>query len=418
MNQKQMAISPTYQQGSLPNGEKSLAWIKKALLSVLEGASTGHLILRENGIRIAEFGQPGDALQAEINVIDSRCYTKALIGGDAAAGEAFVDGWWTTPDITMVTRFFSRNLDMMDAWGARFGWLLKPISWYRLLKRSNTKRQAKRNILAHYDLGNDLYATFLDTHKQYSSGLFLSGSDTLEQAQVNKMQRLCDQLNLSSADHLVEIGTGWGGLAIFAAKNYGCKVTTTTISKEQYDYAQKAINAEDLCDKIELLNQDYRELDGQYDKLVSVEMIEAVGRKFLPGYFAKLNHLVKPGGLVMLQAITIADQRFDEYSKCEDFIQKHIFPGGFLPSLSYMNKMLTDNTNLIVRDVHDMGIDYARTLNQWRRNFLVNTELLESMGYSDQFRRLWEYYLGYCEGGFLERRISTVQLLASKSPHY
>ena len=290
-----MAIHPEAQQVAVSSGEKPMAWIKKTLINILHEASAGHLILREKCIVIAEFGQPGDALQAEINILDSRCFTKALIGGDAAAGEAFVDGWWTTPDITKVTRFFSRSLDMLDAWESRFGWMLKPASWYRLVKRINTKKQAKRNILAHYDLGNDLYATFLDTHKQYSSGLYLTDTDSLEQAQVNKMRRICDQLKLTSKDHLIETGTGWGGLAIFAAKNYGCQVTTTTISNEQHSYVQNVIKTEQLEDSVILLNQDYRELDGQYDKLVSVEMIEAVGKSSFQVIFPSLTNWLNRG---------------------------------------------------------------------------------------------------------------------------
>jgi len=295
---------------------------------------------------------------------------------------------------------------------------LKPLTWLRTVRRANSRKQAKRNILAHYDLGNRLYRTFLDTHMQYSSAIYRAGDDTLEQAQINKMQRICEQLRLTEQDHLVEIGTGWGGLAIFAAKNFGCRVTTTTISDEQYQHCQQRIIEEGLDDRITLLNKDYRELTGQYDKLVSVEMIEAVGRKYLPGYFAKANELLKPGGLAMIQAITIADQRFDVYSRTEDFIQKHIFPGGFLPSLQLMSELLANKTELIIRDIHDIGLDYAKTLKDWRENFVARTQELEESGYGEQFRRLWEYYLGYCEGGFLERRISAVQLLTSKLPHY
>lgn len=418
MNQKPLTIYPTFKSQSTVSDSQTAQWIKKGLLQVLSKATSGNLILKERGIVIAEFGNPNDPLSAEIDIFDSRCYSRALLGGNAAAGEAYVDGWWTTPDITSVTRFFSRNLHMMDAWGARFGWFLKPLSWFRALSRGNSRKQAKRNILAHYDLGNRLYGTFLDSNMQYSSALFQGENETLEQAQWNKMQRLCEQLKLSENDHLLEIGTGWGGLAMFAAGNYGCRVTTTTISDEQYQYTKERIKEAGLKDRIKLLDNDYRELSGQYDKLVSVEMIEAVGRKYLPGYFERLNELLKPGGLAMIQAITIADQRFEVYSHTEDFIQKHIFPGGFLPSLKLMSQLIADKTDLVIRDVHDMGIDYARTLLAWRENFTAKSAELEAKGYGDQFQRLWEYYLGYCEGGFLERRISTVQLLTSKAPHF
>ncbi|MEZ5491934.1 MAG: cyclopropane-fatty-acyl-phospholipid synthase family protein [Gammaproteobacteria bacterium] len=416
MNQKPISLSPTLKQQTATQGY-SAEWIKNGLLQVLSKASCGHLLLREQGRVIAEFGNPGDPLQAEIDVLDSRVYRRALLGGNAAAGEAYVDGWWTTPDIAQVTRFFSRNLQMMDAWSARFGWFMKPLAWFRALKRANSRSQAKRNILAHYDLGNRLYQTFLDPHMQYSSGIYSKETADLEQAQIAKMQRICDQLKLTQDDHLVEIGSGWGGLALFAASRYGCRVTTTTISDEQYEYASDRIREAGLESKINLLNKDYRELEGQFDKLVSVEMIEAVGRRYLPGYFETVNRLLKPGGLAMVQAITIADQRFDVYSRTEDFIQKHIFPGGFLPSLQLMSQLMAEKTDLVIRDVHDIGLDYARTLRDWRDRFMARAPELESLGYGTQFQRLWEYYLGYCEGGFLERRISTVQLLASKAPH-
>lgn len=418
MNQKPLTVYPSIKVRPLVRDEPAGNWLKEGLLQVLGKSTTGHLIIREHGELLAEFGNPGDSIKAEINVVDSRVYKRALLGGNAAAGEAYVDGWWTTPDITQVTRFFSRNLHMMDAWSARFGWLLKPLILFRAVTRANSRSQAKKNILAHYDLGNRLYSTFLDTNMQYSSAIYKEETDTLEQAQLHKMQRICEKLRLTPEDHLVEIGTGWGGLAIYAARHFGCRVTTTTISDEQYRYVQSRIEESGLQDRITLLDRDYRDLDGQYDKLVSVEMIEAVGKKYLPGYFSRLDHLLKPGGLAMLQAITIADQRYQVYSRTEDFIQKHIFPGGFLPSLQLISQLLAETTELIIRDVHDIGLDYARTLNDWRTRFLDSAQQLEELGYDEKFRRLWEYYLGYCEGGFLERRISTVQLLVSKTPHY
>lgn len=396
---------------------KSVAVIRQLLIKLLGKAQHGHFLLKEKGRVIAEVGRRNDTLQAEVDILDTRAYWRALTGGDTGAGEAFVAGWWTSPDITEVTRFFARNLDMMDEWGKRFGWALKPASLLRLLARANTHHQAKKNILAHYDLGNDLYSAFLDPRMQYSSALYRNEDDSLEQAQINKLTRICEQLRLGPDDHLLEVGTGWGGLAIFAAKNYGCKVTTTTISDAQLSYARERVVREGLSERIELLDKDYRLLTGQYDKIVSVEMIEAVGEKFLPGYFQKLNSLLKPGGLLMIQAITIADQRLKSYRRSEDFIQKHVFPGGFLPSLELMTGLISRHTQLIVRDIHDMGLDYARTLADWKSNFIARSEDLQAMGYDDRFRNLWIYYLGYCEGGFLERRISALQLLASKAPH-
>jgi len=415
MSQKEWTITDNNREEQ--KTPKTVEILRSVLIQVLSHASEGHFLLREKGRIIAEVGDRDSGLKAEVNILDTRAYGRALLGGNTAAGEAFVDGWWTSPDITQVTRFFSRNLSMMDYWDSRFGWLLKPFSLFRLLNRANTKKQAKKNILAHYDLGNDLYQTFLDTRMQYSSAIYGSAEDSLEQAQANKLKRICEQLQLKDSDHLLEVGSGWGGLAIFAAKNYGCQVTTTTISDEQFRYAQEEIEREGLSNRINLLSKDYRLLDGQYDKIVSVEMIEAVGKKYLPGYFQKLNDLLKPSGLLMLQAITIADQRFKAYSRGEDFIQKHIFPGGFLPSLNLVSKLVADSTDLVVRDILDIGLDYAQTLAHWHENFKDNREFLHNQGYDDRFYNLWSYYLGYCEGGFRERRISAAQILASKAPH-
>jgi len=415
MSQKNLAIDDEGTRAY--KGSKKVALLRALLLKVLSKASEGHFVLKENGNIIAEVGSPSADLQAEADVLDQRAYERALLGGNTAAGEAYVDGWWTSPDITQVTRFFSRNLSMMDYWDSRFGWLLKPFKTMRYLRRLNSKRQAKKNILAHYDLGDELYQTFLDPKMQYSSAIFDEEGNSLEEAQVNKLTRICDQLKLREDDHLLEVGSGWGGLAIFAAENYGCQVTTTTISDNQYRYAKNKIDAAGLSNKINLLSDDYRLLQGKFEKVVSVEMIEAVGKKYLSGYFQKLNDLLKPGGLLMLQAITIADQRLKSYSSNEDFIQKHIFPGGFLPSVYLISKILADSTELVMRDFRDIGLDYSKTLSHWHKNLLEKKETLSQLGYDDQFYNLWTYYLGYCEGGFLERRISASQMLMSKAPH-
>ena len=415
MSQKNLAIDDEGTRAY--KGSKKIALLRALLLKVLSKASEGHFVLKENGTIIAEVGSPSADLQAEADVLDQRAYERALLGGNTAAGEAYVDGWWTSPDITQVTRFFSRNLSMMDYWDSRFGWLLKPFKTMRYLRRLNSKRQAKKNILAHYDLGDELYQTFLDPKMQYSSAIFDEEGNSLEEAQVNKLTRICDQLKLREDDHLLEVGSGWGGLAIFAAENYGCQVTTTTISDNQYRYAKNKIDAAGLSNKINLLSDDYRLLQGKFEKVVSVEMIEAVGKKYLSGYFQKLNDLLKPGGLLMLQAITIADQRLKSYSSNEDFIQKHIFPGGFLPSVYLISKILADSTELVMRDFRDIGLDYSKTLSHWHKNLLEKKDALNQLGYDDQFYNLWTYYLGYCEGGFLERRISASQMLMSKAPH-
>lgn len=248
----------------------------------------------------------------------------------------------------------------------------------------------------------------------YSAAIYPDVNTSLAEAQQHKLKSICDKLQLTANDHLLEIGTGWGGLAVYAAKNYGCRVTTTTISEEQFSYAQDWVKREGLEDQIKLLKKDYRLLEGRYDKLVSIEMIEAVGKEYMANFFTKCSSLLKQTGLMVIQAITIDDRRYESYSKGVDFIQKHIFPGGFLPSQLVMNKTLKEHTDMMIRDLHDIGLDYARTLNDWYIAFQQSREALLKDGYDDRFARMWQYYLNYCEGGFLERTISTVQLIISK----
>ena len=392
-------------------------FLREMMLRVLRRAGEGRFILREEGVTVAAIGARGHALRAEVDVRDTRVYARVLLGGDIAAAEAYMDGWWTSPDLAAVTRFFARNLAMTDAWGRRFGWLFKPASLLRLGARRNSRQQARRNIRRHYDLEVDFYRGFLDRRMQYSSAIFSQPGEALAEAQLHKLNRICELLELRPDDHLLEVGCGWGGLAIHAAKHWGSKVTAVTNSCAQFDFARERILREGLNNRVEVVNRDYRQLEGSYDKLVSVEMIEAVGRSYLDTYFRKLNELLKPGGRLMLQAITIADQRYAEYSRNEDFIRKHVFPGGFLPSLNVICESMARKTDLVMRDLLDIGVDYADTLARWRESFLENLEALRESGYPAEFLRLWDYYFAYCEGGFRERRISAVQLLASKAPH-
>ena len=389
---------------------------KRIFVTALEQLTCGHLMLKEDGQLLASFGDVESSLVAEIDVIDQRFYRRALAGG-TAVGEAFVDHYWITPDVTRVVQLFARNLHVLDAWEARLGFITLPLAKLGEFRRRNTIKTAKNNILSHYDLGNDLYEKFLDERMQYSSALFETENgnlnDSLEVAQENKLRRICEQLELSTDDHLLEIGSGWGGLAMFAAKEYGCRVTTTTISDAQFSYAQQRIEKNGLQDKITLLNQDYRALTGQYSKLVSVEMIEAVGQQYLPTFFNQIEERLAPGSKMLLQAITIADQRYKRYAGRTDFIRKHIFPGGFLPSLSLLSTQIAEHTSMVIRDVHDMGLDYAQTLSEWRQRLLTHRDVLRQT-YDDRFFRLWLYYFGYCEAGFKERHISTVQILAEK----
>lgn len=374
----------------------------------------GHLIIREQGDVIAKCGNSHSELVAEVNVLSPSAYKHLLLGGSVAAGESFTNGLWTSPELTNVIRLFARNLPTLDRWEARLKWLTYPTTKLQHLARRNTQVQAKKNISAHYDLGNKLYTRFLDNSMMYSSAIYPDPNSSLADAQSHKLKTICDKLQLNPNDHLMEIGTGWGGLAVFAAKNYGCKVTTTTISEEQFAYAKAWVEKENLSDKITLLKKDYRLLEGQYSKLVSIEMIEAVGKEFMGNFFQKCNSLLKPDGLMLLQSITIDDRRYDKYARGVDFIQKHIFPGGFLPSQLVLNQSLKKHTNMMIRDLQDIGLDYARTLRDWYEAFVSAKEPLLHDGYDERFMRMWEYYLKYCEGGFLERTISTVQLLLSK----
>jgi cyclopropane-fatty-acyl-phospholipid synthase len=408
----------------MPNGEQvlvqssSLSWQHKLcrsiMLKVFASLPQGQMVIKEKGVLVDTFGRKDSDLHAEIDFQCLSVYQSLLFGGSVASGETFSEGLWTTPNLTNVIRIFARNLPLLDSWEAKMEWLAFPIRKISHLANKNSATGSKKNIAAHYDLGNKLYTRFLDDSMMYSAAIYPSESSTLAQAQMTKLKAICDKLQLVPEDHLVEIGTGWGGLAVFAAKNYGCKVTTTTISEEQYEYTQDLINKEGLQDKITLLKKDYRLLEGKYDKLVSIEMIEAVGKEYLPTFFKKCSSLLKDEGLMVLQAITISDHRFDSYSKSVDFIQKHIFPGGFLPSQLLINQHLRKHTDLMIRDLHDIGLDYARTLKDWHHKLLENKEPLAKDGYDDRFMNMWRYYFSYCEGGFLERTISTVQLVISK----
>lgn len=383
-------------------------------LKLLSHLQHGLLTITERGQLVGQFGDKHSELKADVDVLHPTFYRTLLVGGSIGAAELYIDKAWDTSDLTAVIQVFARNMPAMDRIEARFAWLTFPINKLNHWANRNHKQQAKKNISAHYDLGNELYTRFLDPNMQYSSGLFDSSDTSLAEAQTAKMTRICQQLQLTEDDHLLEIGTGWGGLAVFAAKHYGCKVTTTTISEEQFDYARQRIEEEGLDGQVTLLKEDYRDLTGQYDKLVSVEMIEAVGKQYLPQFFNICNQRLKAGGIMVLQAITIADQRYDSYARSVDFIQKHIFPGGFLPSLSQMAGLFKQQTEMVLRDVHDMGKSYAETLRHWQHAFNSRFSELEPLGYDQRFKRLWNYYFSYCQGGFLEETVSVVQLTASK----
>jgi cyclopropane-fatty-acyl-phospholipid synthase len=363
------------------------------------------------------YGNANATLRSNMYINDASIYADIIKGGSIAASEGYIEEKWTTTDLTALIRIFARNQKALDDIESKSGWVNSLQNKLLNFKNSNTLSGAKKNILAHYDLGNNLYTRFLDPEMMYSCALYCDETTTLAQAQQLKLKSICDKLHLCAEDHLVEIGTGWGGLAIYAATHYGCKITTTTISNAQFDYAKERVNQLGLNEKITLLKKDYRLLEGQYDKLVSIEMIEAVGHNFMGEFFTQCNNLLKPKGKMLIQAITIADQRYDSYRKNTDFIQKYIFPGGCLPSLAIISDHISLATDMMIDNISDMGLHYARTLNDWRKNFDNNWSEIQPFGFDEQFKRLWHYYFAYCEGAFVERVISTHHIVARK-PEY
>jgi cyclopropane-fatty-acyl-phospholipid synthase len=391
---------------------------RKCVLRALEGIEYGALTLVESfdnePLTLCFKGKKQSAFAAIIYVHQPSFYTELLFHESIGAGESYMQGAWDADDLTQVIEIMAINLSSFDKIASYLSWVSKPFHQLSHWLNRNTVKNSKRNILAHYDLGNEMYATFLDPDMLYSSALYDETHQTLLAAQQHKMARLCEQLALTDKDHVLEIGTGWGAMAIYMTQHYGCHVTTTTISDQQYAYAKDKIEALGLSHKITLLKQDYRNLKGTFDKLVSIEMIEAVGQRFLPSYIKQCNRLLKPNGLMAIQAITIADQRYEHYASHVDFIQKYIFPGGFLPSVSVLLNVAKAHSGLVVRNLHDFGLDYAKTLSDWRHRFEASPDK-SSLGLDETFIRLWRFYFCYCEGGFKAKRISVVHLLFEKS---
>ena len=386
------------------------------LLTSLSQLKTGSVTIQQGSWQ-KTYGQPHGP-QAEILVLDPGFYKAVLNGGSIGAAEAYMDGYWDSPDLVTLVRVMAANSSMLDKIEAGAGWLHHLMLKLMHFGNRNSLKGSKENISAHYDLSNAFYQLFLDNTMMYSSGVYPYAGASLQQASEHKLKRLCDALELTPTDHLLEIGTGWGGLACYAAKHYGCKVTTTTISKAQYDFACERVHNDNLQDQVTLLTQDYRQLQGQYDKIISIEMIEAVGYKHLSDFFGQCSKLLKPGGKMALQSITIACQREPHYRNQVDFIQRYIFPGGYLPSLSVLANKLASHSSLTIRGVDDIGLDYAQTLAHWRHNFEQQLDKVKALGFDERFIRMWRYYLCYCEGGFHEKAISTVQVQLEKATHY
>ena len=408
-------------EGALPRTARatsSTPWTVKLARSLMTRQLTalheGEITIVERGRR-KRFGEAGSALAVTVEVLDERFWTDAAFGGSIGAGEAYINGYWCCDDLTALVRIMVINAELLSAMEKGWAWASTPVTRLLHFMSRNTKDGSRRNIAAHYDLGNDLFALFLDETMAYSCGIFEHKNATLYQASIAKFDRICRKLDLSAADHLLEIGTGWGGFAIHAARTFGCRVTTTTISREQYTLAKQKIAAAGLTDRIEVLLEDYRDLTGQYDKLVSVEMVEAVGHAYLDRYFSKCSALLKPNGMMLLQAITIRDQLYEAALRSVDFIQRFIFPGSFIPCVAALSASIQRATDMKVFDLEDIGPHYATTLRHWREAFLGRLPEVKALGYSDAFVRLWDYYLCYCEGGFIERQLGNVQMLLTKT---
>ena len=394
-----------------PSWLSSLA--RRLLLRVLAGVREGRLILRE-GEREWTFGPPGGEPPLELRVDAPDFYADAVFGGSIGIAEAYMKGFWRTSDLTALLRFGLRNRRMLD--GLDSGWSrLAGLGRKALhLLHRNTVAGSRRNIHAHYDLSNDFFRLFLDPTMMYSCAFFGREGMTLEEASTAKNERICRKLRLSPEDHLLEIGTGWGGFALHAAANHGCRVTTTTISAAQHELARKRIQDAGLGDRITLLRQDYRALAGQFSKLVSIEMIEAVGYQYYGAYFAACSRLLAPDGLMLLQAITIDDRQYDAARRSVDFIQRYIFPGGCLPSATAICTAMRDHTDLRLVHLEDFTEFYPPTLRAWCERFLARQDDVRAMGFPESFLRMWEFYFRYCEAGFLERWIGDLQLVFAK----
>lgn len=386
---------------------------RRLLLRSVSELSHGYVKISEGGDAFHAGDESAD-LHAELNVNHPRFYRRAAFGGSLGAAESFLDGDWTCDNLTALLRIFGRNLDLSDRMDRGLPKLAKWVASFAHRLRANTRRGSRRNIQDHYDLSNDFFALFLDERMMYSCAYFEEPNATIDAAQTAKLDRICRKLQLSHDDHVLEIGTGWGGFAEYAARNYGCRVTTTTISEEQFDLANRRISDAGLTDRVNIRLDDYRDLSGKYDKLVSIEMIEAVGHKFLGEFFSKCGELLRDDGLMLIQGITMPERRYKQYLRSVDFIQRFVFPGACLTTQAAMTNAAAENTDLRVTHLEDLSAHYAETLRRWRLRFFERLEDVRSLGFPDRFLRLWDYYLCYCEAGFEERLTGLVQMVFAR----
>ena len=390
------------------------AVFKKQILKKIKNLQFGYIHLTD-GNESYSYGNESSEMKVKMEILSSEFYVFLGSGGLLGVTEAYTAGYWRADDIVTLIRLIIKNNKVLEKLDSGWAKLILPINSYIHRKRQNTLSGSKQNILAHYDLSNHFYKLWLDETMTYSCGVFKNEKSTLKEASVEKLDRICRKLNLKPNDDILEIGTGWGSFAIHAAKKYGCHITTTTISDAQYEYTKQRIADEGLESKIKILNQDYRNLSGTFDKIISIEMIEAVGHEYVDLFFEKISKLLKKDGLFALQGITFNDHKFDEYKNSVDFIKKYIFPGSCLISISQITNAIKNRTDLEVVNLEDISKHYSRTLYEWRKNFMSVLSEIKSLGFSNAFINMWEFYLIYCEAGFMERNIGDYQVIFAKS---
>ena len=387
---------------------------KKGVMNKFKHLQYGSIKILEGG-EVFSFGNSSSNDKVTVTIYSSEFYVFLGSGGVTGVAEAYMAGYWTADNLVLLLQIVLKNKKILLSLDSGFAKLINPINKLIHWSKQNTLKGSKENILAHYDLSNDFYKLWLDPTMTYSCGYFQDNTVSLEQASIEKIDRICRKLKLNENDHILEIGTGWGSFSLYAAKQYGCTIDTVTISDAQYEYASKKIESSGLSSQINIFNKDYRKIEGKYDKIVSIEMIEAVGYQFIPQYFSKISSLLKEDGLAAIQGITYNDQNFEQYKNSVDFIKKYIFPGSCLISVAQISDVIKEYTDLAIVDMEDITKHYAETLNRWKVNFMKEIPEVKRMGFSEAFIKMWEFYFVFCEAGFLERNIGDVQLVFSKS---
>lgn len=418
----QPSVSPTIGDTyKLDTGNRStrLTWaqalVRRRLLTWLGSLQRGQIQFSDARTQ-ALFGPTAATSQAEWRINDPSFYSHLAAQGSLGLAESYLRGHWQTDDLTTFLQILCRNLGRTSGVTTTLAKVFQRIQHFAFRLDPNSRSGSRRHIAAHYDLSNQFFELFLDPTLMYSSAWFEEQTTSLHDASQAKLDRVCGKLELHPTDRLLEIGTGWGGLALHAASQFGCHVTTTTISPAQFQKASQRVQQAGLDERIELLTADYRDLSGQFDKLVSIEVVEAIGERHLDGFFRKCNTLLRPGGRCVMQAIVMPEQRYAAYRRNVDFIQKYIFPGGFLPSISAIQDSVGRTSQFRLESIEDMSPHYATTLEHWRRRFLDRLDDVRALGFDDRFIRMWEYYLCYCEAAFRERGVRVVQIVWDKSP--